>query len=112
MSYSVIEANLEKLARKRNFFLIRCKKNGISIYMVLLKMQQFGSNADAIKESLDRLFKKLFKFVIKKEQYMICLVSCTADGACVNMRIYWGVFTQMKKRPWLSLFTAQTTTLN
>ena len=94
-----------KTGKEKELVLIRCERNGIPTYMVLslLEMQQFGgSNADAIKKAIDSLFERPSKFDIPKEQYRNCLVSCTADGASVNMGKYSGVLTQMKnERPWL-----------
>ena len=92
-----------RTGKEKELVLIRFKRNGIPMYMVLslLEMQQFGgSNADAIVKALDSLFHKPSAFEIKEDQYRKCLVSCTADGASVNVGKYSGVLTQMKnERP-------------
>ncbi len=94
-----------KTGKEKELVLIRCERNGIPTYIVLslLEMQQFGgTNADAIKKAIDSLFQNPSIFDIPEEYYRKCQVSCTADGASVNMGKYSGVLTQMKnQRPWL-----------
>ena len=103
-------------ARKTNdekeLVLVRTERNGIPVYFVvsLLEMADLGgTNADSIKAAIDGIFQKAgeddehaVNGPVPLSDYRTKVVSATADGANVNMGVYSGVLTQMKReREWL-----------
>lgn len=103
-------------ARKTNdekeLVLVRTERNGIPVYFVvsLLEMGDLGgTNANSIKAAIDGIFQQAgddddhaVNGMIPLSDYRTKIVSATADGASVNMGVYSGVLSQMKReREWL-----------
>eukprot|EP00112_Aurelia_sp_Birch-Aquarium-sp1_P000486 Seg10468.1 transcript_id=Seg10468.1/GoldUCD/mRNA.D3Y31 product="Zinc finger protein 862" protein_id=Seg10468.1/GoldUCD/D3Y31 len=97
---------------KKELVLVRAERNGIPVYFVvsLLEMADLGgTNANSIKAAIDGIFKKTgendehtVNGPVPLSDYRTKVVSATADGANVNMGVYSGVLTQMKReREWL-----------
>ena len=94
-------------ARKTNsdkeMVLVRVERNGIPVYFVvsLLEMSEWGgTNADALKRAIDSIFRP--KGNIPLTAYLMKLVSCTADGANVNMGQISGLLSRIgQDRDWM-----------
>lgn len=101
-------------ARKTNdekeLILVRTERNGLPVYFVvsLLEMASLGgTDANSIKAAIDGVFHSAedddsCNGRIPLTDYRTKVVSVTSDGASVNLGVYNGVLTQMKReRDWL-----------
>ena len=98
----------KKTNDEKELVLVRIERNGIPVYFVvsLLEIADLGgANANSIKAPIDSVFvcgneddEHSVKGPIPLSDYNTKVVSPTADGANVDVRVYSGVLTQMKMK--------------
>ena len=92
-----------KTKSDKEMVLVRVERNGIPVYFVvsLLEMSEWGgTNAEALKRAIDSIFGPQGN--IPLTDYLTKLVSCTADGASVNMGHISGLLTRLgHDRDWM-----------